>query len=139
MDQLEVADRVPRFEEAETHESEDFGIDDGVLILLTNRIRVEHTDRKGTTVKEMNKLIDETLCGYSYEEFGNKPVGNPDVVEPIRRIVVFADDITVTRGPKQEEVDTEKGWRPSNGRAGEYGRLHQRARRPEKTPDREWI
>ena len=63
LNHLEIADRVPGFEKAELHKSEDFGIDDGTLSLLTDRIRTEHSYCQGKTVKAMNKLIDDTLNG----------------------------------------------------------------------------
>ena len=63
------------------------------LSLLTDSIRTEHSYCHGKTVKAMNKLIDDTLSGYSYEEFGIKPIDNPDVLDPIGVLLCLLNSI----------------------------------------------
>ena len=105
-------------------------MEDATLEFLCVRLKLVQEGHK--SAPEISRLLDLALQGHEYEEYGTPPIGNPDVLErwmePIRRVVVFTDDVLVTRGPAVIEIDPTTGWRDSNGRYEEYGRLYRRAR-----------
>ena len=137
MKHTESAQRATFSEELPVHASEDTGVSDATLSMLVRRIKNEK-HLKGKPELSINQLFDNVLDGYRYVTFGKPPTGYPDVVDPIRRIVVFADDFIVVRQKQQVGIDGYTFLKPSNGRAGEHGRVYRRTHEPPHE-EREWL
>ena len=114
-------DRVPTHADEYACDSQDPGDDDAAIDELSRRL--DRAARGNNLTVNVTAFFD-VLYGYLYDDYGPQPNGNPVVLDPARRMVVFTDDFLVLRRPARLESDAITGLRQSNGRYSEYGRLY---------------
>ena len=121
------SDKVPTHEAGFPADERDPGVDDGAVFELHRRINGSKSGTYHTFILE--EFFNSVLWGFAYVDYGPQPPGNPDVLDPVHRIVIFEKYFLVLRRPPKPGPDVITGLRQSNGRFAEYGRLYRRANR----------
>ena len=101
----------------------DPGIDDATISVLQQRLlRVRNGFEQENA---LDTFFNTALRGYNNVHYGPHPSGRSQALDPVYRMVIYADDLLVLRRPS---LPAHNGaFRPSNGRYEEYGRLYRRA------------